>query len=59
MDSHIGRGSFGTVAKAEDIFTGSFVAIKVLHSIPDLHPDSRREEKVYDKIIEGCRSSAA
>ncbi|KAI0735643.1 kinase-like domain-containing protein, partial [Earliella scabrosa] len=55
--SFLGRGTFGTVVKAEDVFTGTVVAVKVLHLGRGLHTDVRREEKVYAKLVLGSNSS--
>ncbi|KAI0713858.1 kinase-like domain-containing protein, partial [Earliella scabrosa] len=53
----IGRGSYGTVVKAEDLYTNTVVAVKVLHSQDGLHSDIRAEEKVYAKLVAGCHPS--
>ncbi|KAI0359117.1 kinase-like protein [Trametes cingulata] len=50
----LGHGSFGTVVKAEDTYTSSVVAIKLLHRDELLHNDVNTERKIYRKLVEGC-----
>lgn len=50
----LGYGSYGTVVRAEDRFTGSAVAIKLLHKDEDLNSDLHVEERMYQKLLAGC-----
>ncbi|KAI0359242.1 kinase-like protein, partial [Trametes cingulata] len=50
----LGYGSFGTVVKAEDTYTTSVVAVKLLHRDELLHNDVNTERKMYRKLVEGC-----
>ncbi|KAI0683367.1 kinase-like protein [Cerioporus squamosus] len=56
MVCSLGRGSFGTVVRAEDKITGSVVAIKLLHKDEDLNSDPQKEVRIYRKLLEGCRA---
>ncbi|KAI9057435.1 kinase-like protein [Trametes sanguinea] len=49
-----GFGSFGTVVQAQDVLTGTLVAVKMLHNIIGLHQDIHREERVYESLAGGC-----
>ena len=53
----VGLGTYGTVVKAEDMVTGTFIAVKFLHQIANLHPDIHAEEDMYRRLVEGCSPS--
>ncbi|KAI9057841.1 kinase-like protein, partial [Trametes sanguinea] len=50
----IGHGSFGTVVKANDIYTDTVVAVKLLHKHEELHDDINKEQDVYRRLSQGC-----
>lgn len=50
----LGTGSFGTVVRAEDKYTGTLVAIKVLHKDEDANCDAGKEVRLYRKLLAGC-----
>ncbi|KAH9887378.1 kinase-like protein [Cubamyces lactineus] len=54
VQAGIGYGMFGTVVRAEDMVTGTPVAVKLLHKCEDLHDDVLRESRIFQKLLDGC-----
>ena len=50
----IASGSFGTVVRAEDKYTGTAVAIKVFHKDDELNSDTDKEVRLYRQVLAGC-----
>ena len=53
----LGAGGYGTVVRAEDMYTSTLVAIKVLHSGDNVHEDVHLEEELYRRLVLGSSSS--